>query len=368
MRKIFLLIVGLPLAFTIIFGHVYDSNVVNQIPLTICDEDQTSLSRTLINMYADSEKFSIVSHVATLDDVHAEIFSGHAKAALIIPKNFSREVKLGHGSEISIVVNSANNMFGNAALSAAQELNRTFSIGVAQKLFEGANLLPDAAMATVYPIKMGVRILGNPTNGYSPFMLSGLLLNGLQIGIMLAFVTFLTDELQLRRDFTKIFYVRFIFRRVATIWLFGIIGCVLSLIVAIKFFAIPMRGSWLDVLILSGAFIFFVEGVLMIFSAIAPQAELALQAPMLYIMPGLLYSGLSFPTFDMNEFARLYSSTMPMTYAGDNLRDILLIGHAPNLWQDFRSMLLGGTIGIFIALTIFFLRLKRGGSNVPARN
>ena len=368
MRKIFLIIVGLPLTFTVLFGTVYSANVVNNITLTVCDEDQSSTSRTLVNMYADSEKFLIVAHVATLDEVHAEIFSGRAKAALIIPKNFSREIKLGHGTEVSIVVNSSNNMFGNPTLSAAQELNRTFSIGVAQKLFEGANLLPDAAMATVYPIKMGVRILGNPTNGYSPFMLSGLLLNGLQIGIMLAFVTFLTDELQLRRDFTKIFYVRFIFRRVATVWLFGMVGFMLSLTVATKFFAIPMRGTWFDALILGGAFIFFVEGVLMIFSAIAPQPELALQAPLIYIMPGLLFSGLSFPTFDMNEFARLYSSTMPMTYAGDNLRDILLIGHAPNLWQDFRSMLIGGAIGIFVALMIFFLRLKRGGSNVPARN
>ena len=94
MRKNFLIIVGLPLAFTIIFGHVYDLNVVNQISLTICDEDQSSTSRTLINMYADSEKFSIVSHVATLDEVHSEIFSGRAKAALIIPKNFSREVSV----------------------------------------------------------------------------------------------------------------------------------------------------------------------------------------------------------------------------------------------------------------------------------
>lgn len=168
MRKIFLIIVGLPLTFTVLFGTVYSANIVNNITLTVCDEDQSSTSRTLVNMYADSEKFLIVAHVATLDEVHAEIFSGRAKAALIIPKNFSREIKLGHGTEVSIVGNSSNNMFGNPTLSAAQELNRTFSIGAAQKLFEGANLLPDAALATVYSVRIGVRILGNPTNGYSP--------------------------------------------------------------------------------------------------------------------------------------------------------------------------------------------------------
>ena len=110
----------------------------------------------------------------------------------------------------------------------------------------------------------------------------------------------------------------------------------------------------------------------MIFSACSPKPELALQAPLIYIMPGLLFSGLSFPLFDMNDAAKFYSSLMPMTYASDTLRDILLTGHAPNLLSDCGSMLLGGLIGICVALTIFFLRLSKGGASaekiIPARD
>ncbi len=74
-----------------------------------------------------------------------------------------------------------------------------------------------------------------------------------------------------------------------------------------NFFAIPMRGSWIEALILGFGFIFFVSNVLLIFAAAAPNEVLAIQAPMIYIMPGLLYSGLSFPIFDMNYYAEFWA-------------------------------------------------------------
>jgi len=69
------------------------------------------------------------------------------------------------------------------------------------------------------------------------------------------------------------------------------------------------------------------------------------QAPMLYIMPGLLYSGLSWPPFDMSSFAAAFGALLPMTYAGDALRDIMLSGYAPDLTRNVGIMLLFFIIG-----------------------
>ena len=97
------MLIGLPIFFTIAFGFAYSKNVVNYISLTICDEDQSSLSRNLISMYDDSEKFRIVSYVETEEAVHREIYDGRAKSALIIPKNFSRNVKAGKDAEVLFI-------------------------------------------------------------------------------------------------------------------------------------------------------------------------------------------------------------------------------------------------------------------------
>ena len=84
-----------------------------------------------------------------------------------------------------------------------------------------------------------------------------------------------------------------------------------------------------------------------------------MQMPMLYIMPGLLYSGLSWPVFSMNAVAWWLSRLLPMTYTGDSLRDLMLAGSAPTLWSDIGQMLLIGAVMTLLAAGIFSFRRQR---------
>ena len=141
-------------------------------------------------------------------------------------------------------------------------------------------------------------------------------------------------------------------------WCFALMAYVLALLVVIYGFAVPMRGSWAEAVLLGAAFIFFVSSVLHVFSACCPTRVLSLQAPMVYIMPGLLYSGLSWPNFDMSDIASMLGMLMPMTYGGDTLRDILLSGTAPALYKNCLVMLLGGLGCQLVASLLFYLRRK----------
>lgn len=350
------ILVGLPLMFTLLFGLVYRENTVNAIPLVIYDEDQSGTSRQLIQLYADSERFHIVAYVDSEEAMKATLDSGQTKVALAIPKGFSKDMKRGRGTELLLMVNSANNMFANAAMTALQEIVRSYTIAVGQKMLESAGLLPQQAMHAVYPIHLGVRILGNPTNGYTPFMLSGLMMNGLQIGIMLTIAPLLVTEVLRRRYDWKYAAWLHVAVRWIPYWGLAMAGYLGALIAAVYCFAVPMAGSWLEAAVLGGAFCFFVCGVLLLFSACSLTQVLSFQAPMLYIMPGLLYSGLSWPIFDMNLYATAFGALMPMTYGGDTLRDILLMGYAPSLAGNCLKMLLGGLFCGLLAWGVFCLR------------
>ena len=336
------LLIGAPLGFTLLFGTIYKENVVNYIPLAVYDEDQSSLSRQFIQSYRDSDRFTVTDYVSTEEEMRQTLLEGRALAVLEIPRDFSRDIHLGRGSDAMLMVNSANNMFGNAALSASQEIARSFSLAVSANLLEAGGLLPAAAWNNAYPVRLGVRITGNPANGYTSFMLSGLMLNGLQIGVMVTLAPLLITELLRRRYGKKYLSWLLIMAGTLPYWLTAMAGYLLSLFVVIGLFAVPMRGSWLDAMILGGSFLFFVCGVLLLFSACVPSRELSLQAPMVYIMPGLLYSGLSWPVFDMNSVAAAFGRMLPMTYAGDALRDIMLSGYAPELAGNIIIMTGGG--------------------------
>ncbi|MGM9539760.1 ABC transporter permease [Anaerovibrio sp.] len=360
-----MILAGLPLLFTLLFGLVYDENVVNNIDTVVYDQSQSSLSRTLIQMYDDSERFHLVSYVDSEEKLREEIYTGRARVALMIPESFSGDIKSGQGSKILLTVNSANNMFANGAMSSAQEINRSFSVAVGQKMLEAAGLLPGAAMAAVYPLRLGVRILGNPVNGYSQFMLTGLMLNGLQIGIMITLGTYLYDELARgrRRSARGLLLT---LGRAVPYGCFAMLGYLLSLLLAVYGFAIPMAGNVADACLLGGAYIFFVMGAISIFSACAPNRPMALQSPMLYIMPGLLYSGLSWPSFEMEGAVGIFSLLLPISYAGDCLRDIMLMGYAPELWDNVLRMLLFGSGCFAIAVLVMALRQRKlqGGEAV----
>ena len=121
----------LPLAFTLAFGIIYYQNSVERIPLIICDEEQSPVSRTVIQAYSDSEKFSITGEVYHAEDMTDALQSGSAIAALYIPADLSKKIKTGDPIDLLILVDSANNMFGNAAMTDANEINKTLAVGIA---------------------------------------------------------------------------------------------------------------------------------------------------------------------------------------------------------------------------------------------
>lgn len=163
-------------------------------PLVICDEEQSVVSRTIVQAYSDAEKFQLVDQVTRSEDMVDDLNSGKALVGLYIPEDLSKQVKLGNPVPLMLTVNSANNMFGNAALTAASEINKTLFVGIAAKLLEAGNQLPAAAMNMAYPVRLGIRIVNNPTAGYTPFMLAGLTMNGLQIAIMLVLCPLIARE------------------------------------------------------------------------------------------------------------------------------------------------------------------------------
>ncbi|ERT62478.1 ABC transporter permease [Megasphaera vaginalis (ex Srinivasan et al. 2021)] len=354
-----LLILLVPLGFTVLFGFVYMENSVNHIPLAIYDRDQSNASRKLIQMYSDSERFTVVDQIVSEGQLEEAIHQYDALVTLEIPKGFSKDIRSGKQSNVLVTVNSVNNMFSNAALASAQEINRSYTVAVGQKLVEGLNVVPDVALNMVYPVHFGIRILNNPTNGYTQFMLSGLLLNGMQVSMMGIVGPILIGEILRRRYNRQTKAVCIVLANWLPIWALGMVSFFISFLVAVYGFHVPMRGNWLEVGVLIASFLTFLISVLMLFSACASNRGSSMQLPMVYIMPGLLYSGLSWPSFDMNTVAHVLSLTMPMAYVGDTLRDLSLNGMSPMLWSNCAYMIGIGIVCLVLATLIFQKRRMR---------
>lgn len=354
-----LLLWGIPILYSILFGCAYSSNVIKYVPTVIYDQDQTSISRALTQAYIDSERYQVVDQVTTQEAMEQMLRKNKALVAVSIPPKFAQNIKLGIASEVLIATNSTNNMFANAVISSSQEIIQTFSVVTGQKLLEAINQMPTPALHSAAPVKLGVRIINNPTTSYTNFMLPGLVANGLQIAILLVAGTLIVKEYDHLSQWRGTPSSIIVIGKLLPCWLCAIGSFIASLMLITIFFDVPFRGNAIDVLLLGSAFTFLVINISFFFSSITANEVNALQVPLLYIMPGLLFSGLSWPRFAMNDFAQVFSSFMPLTYMAETLRDLLLAGYSSVLLENVFIMFASGSGLSLITMLLFSLRRRR---------
>jgi ABC-2 type transport system permease protein len=352
-----LLLFGIPILYSFLFGCAYSSNVIKNVPTVIYDQDQTATSRALIQAYSDSERYQVIAQVTTQEAMEHSLRENEALVAISIPPKFAQNIKLNMASEILVETNSTNNMFANAVISSSQEIIQTFSAAIGQKLLELINQMPAPALRSAVPVKLGVRIINNPTTSYTNFMLAGLVANGLQIAIFLVAGTLIAKEYRQLSRWQGTSSVSIVIGKLLSCWLCTMGAFMTYLAIIILFFDVPFRGNPASILLLGSAFTFLVINLSFFFSAISRNEVSALQVPLLYIMPGLLFSGLSWPRLAMNDFSQIFSSLMPLTYMADTLRDLLLAGYSPTLLKNIFFMFTSGiALGL---LTIFVFSHRR---------
>ncbi|MGL5270940.1 MAG: ABC transporter permease [Selenomonadaceae bacterium] len=356
----------LPLLYLLFFGNAYSSNIVKDVPLLIYDQDQTAVSRSLVQAFADSERCRIVAQVVTQADMDQAMAENKALLALAIPPQFEQSIKQGRGATVLLQANSANNMFANAGIGAATEIVQTFSAGTAKKLWLGKNQVPAAALTMAAPVKLGIRVLNNPTTSYTNFMLLGLVLNGLQIAILLTAGPLLVREYAKpgKRENENTSASELVLRKMLVCWPAAVLSFFLCLGAGIVFFDMTFSGALWPLLLLVGAFSFLLLAISFFFSAIVRDEVAALQVPLLYIMPGLLFSGLSWPSFAMDSVAKTIAAFMPLTYTADAVRDLVLTGYSPQLPENLLVLCSWGLGLTILSIKIFSRRLLRLESTV----
>lgn len=348
-----------PIIYTLLFGAIYSINVVNQLPLALYDADNSNISHQIASSYATSDKFQLTSEVLSYEALLEKVENGEVVTGIYIPPNFKKNIRLGHPVNIGVLINGSNLVYANGSLPAHQEILTSVQVKIAQSMAEALNQPPNVAMNTAYPVRISYRILSNPTNSYSNFMLLGLVVNGLQIALFLAAVPLLSktyeDPLVLKGSHA----LTLIPSRFLICWVVSSFSLFVCLTLCYYIYAIPMVGPIWQVALLSISFTFVFTSLMLLFSACFTNVIAASQLPMVYIMPGLLYSGMSWPTEWMSPMANFFSKLMPLRYYGLPLRDLSLHGYAIDYTQNTLCMFFIGIIFLAITIPIYHWNQKR---------
>lgn len=350
------LLIGVGAAYTLLMGVLYAANIVNHVPMVVYDQDQTKLSRALIQAFDDSEKFQIVDEVLSQEDMEALLNNKTGYCALAIPANYSRDIKNGAGSQLLFALNGSNLVFDSAVISMGQEILSTYLSQIKVGLMEAAGQLPRQAISRVAPIQLRLRVLNNPTLNYTNFFVLGVLFTAFQSGVMMAVGMSMANEYNDFQEVRKVSAVKFLFAKLLPYWIGGIGGFAGSILVAVELFGVPFHGSVANLLLIGSVFIFTIISLASLLPALCHNRLFLIQLIVSYAVPCFLFSGYTWPQHAMNLFSRFISSTMPVTYIAENVRDLALNGYAPELQTSIVVFLIAGTVLFTLSAALYTWR------------
>ena len=316
---------AMPIMMMLVFGYAVNTDV-EHIDTVVFDQDMSSASRGLIKSFENTGTFDLVDYVSSQKEIREAIDSGKAKVGLIIPPNYHQELARDRNTGIQVLIDGSDPLVATKALSTAQMLVQVKSFDIQKERLEKRGLSHDLTL----PVSLSSRVWYNPDMESIRFNIPGL------VGVILQNITVLLTAFALVRErergtleqliITPIRPAELIIGKLIPYIFIGIFDVLLVLALAVFLFSVPIKGSFLLLMVLSLVFLWTALGFGLLISTVAKNQLQAMQASVALILPSILLSGFMFPRESMPGVIYFIGNFIPITYFLKILRGIILKG------------------------------------------
>ncbi len=343
------LVVMMPLFQLIIYGYGIN-NDVKHLATVLYDEDQTSLSRRLVEAFVQSSYFEIARRVDSPKEFRHVLDKGTARAGIHIPPDFTKNLLAGRGSELQLAIDGTDSNPATTALNTSRAIVQVF--------MQKEGLIP----IQVLPIDFKPRLWYNPDLKTAFFMVPGLVGLLLQVLIPMMTATAIVREKE-RGNIEQLLVTPIKSHEIMIGKLipYVCIGLViaLSIVAAARIlFQVPIRGNPFTLFCLTFLFLTVCLGIGLLASTIADNQQQASQIVMFFIPPSILLSGYIFPREGMPLPIYCFSFLIPLTYFVKIVRGIILKGLGLfDLWEQVIPLFLMAILVVSISILKFRKRI-----------
>jgi len=303
----------MPLLQLFLLGYAANTDIEN-VSAAVVDQDQSQASRALLNAYQASG-FFLLDHVAQSEaEVVRLIDSGEVKAGIIIPPGYARDIGAGRTAKIAVLIDGSDPSIATPTLSAATLIGQAYATGVrAEQL-----AVLSANSANAMPLEVRTRVLYNPDMLSSYNIIPGL------IGMILQIMTMMLTSLAIVRErergtieqliVTPVRSWELIVAKIVPYVLISFVNVITVIVVGTLWFDVPIRGSVLLLVTLTGLFLLPNLAVGLLISTVTKSQQEAQFLLQPIILPTLLLSGFLFPLSTLPPFLELVSRLIPLRY------------------------------------------------------
>ncbi len=360
-----LILVFIPLLFTIIFGWVMSPVYVQNIPLAVFDMDHSTESREIVSSFYDCPTFKISENLQSVNLIEEAMLRGDVKGALIIPENFGNELKGKTGAEVLLLADGTNFLVGNNIQLYGNTILSMANASVQMKMLEAGGMVPYVAEESIYTLNLIDRVLYNPELGYFYYLFAALLGLFVQQTILAVTPTILIEEkhrLRVQTDHVDMGVKKIqtvaVAKKIGLYAMLNIISTIGCFAIAGKYFAYPLKGNLLYLLLIHVVFLLCCLGVSLVLSTIFDDSTHCIQFVMFLAVPTVLASGYGWPEYMMAPgFATIMKAIWPLYYYVNPLKDLMLKGAG---WDVIGHYIIGGFIfaAVWIPIGLFLYSRK----------
>lgn len=352
---VLLLYVLVPVVIGLALGYEMHGDSPTVIPTVVANMDGSEFSRTFIDQIDKTATLSVVAEVSGAAEAEELIRTGKALAGLVIPADFAKDMTSGKSPDMLIIYDASQLAVLSVAKPAVTEIMLTMNGAYLQKIFAGKlGVVPSALMGQVAPVSVTYRNLYNPTKSFRYYLLPGMLLAVLQVGICM---------LGAERGYNN--------RREAHIpthlltivlWgLLGALGVLVCLGVQLVCFGLPYRSTICGGLLLLLLYTLVITLMGYLVGLLVPDKLFATQLAAMLVLPTSVLGGYSYPLTAMPAAYQTLAKFLPYTYMGSDLRALCLknmqFGHVlPHIGV---MLMFAAVLLLLLALVLAFKAARR---------
>jgi len=313
-----LIAVVLPLILLFMMGYAISLDSRN-IPVGVVIEQHSKYSASLLSSFQNSKSFS-VEVGNDKRSFETEIKEGKIRAIIIIPATFARDIARGEPTIQILADGTEPNIAGFV---------QKYANGLWQNWLSQEGL--DKHMKQVQ-IDFESRYWFN-----APLLSSYFLLPG-SIAIVLTLIGTLLTALVVAREWerstmeaimsTPITIGELVLGKIMPYFVLGLVSATLSVAIAIGWFGIPFRGSFILLILTASIYLFPALSLGLLISTIAKNQFVAAQAALIVgFLPAFLLSGFIFQISSMPQWLQTITYILPARYFVEILQTLFLGGN-----------------------------------------
>jgi ABC-2 type transport system permease protein len=320
-----IIVVLMPAVLVLLFGYGVNLDLKG-MPVYVLDEDGSQQSQDLLKHFQASEYFHIARVVTDYAELTRALDDGHAKMGIVIPWDFSQRIHDGRPVVVQALVDASDDNSANVLIGYTQSVVQGYSAQIQMDWLRARGF-------SIQPAAMSVetRTWYNEDLESSAFIIPGVL--ALVMSVIGAFLTSLTIAREWERGTmeqlisTPVTAMEIMLGKLAPYFVLGMLDTVISATIAIYWFHVPFRGSWVTLMGASALFMVAVLSLGFLISVLAKNQFAACQIALLItFLPAFLLSGFLFSIEQMPIALQWITRILPARYYVSALKDIFLKG------------------------------------------